>query len=100
MNDGTTRFHHGGRDVNHFMLTSTFSQYTVVHQEALAKIRDDAPAEKACLFGCAVTTGIGAALWTAKVKAGQQMRGFRRRADWFKCHSRLQISRRRNDYRR
>lgn len=72
MNDGTVRFHHGGRDVNHFMLTSTFSQYTVVHQEALAKIRPDAPAEKACLFGCAVTTGIGAALYTAKVKPGSK----------------------------
>lgn len=72
MNDGTVRFHHQGRDVNHFMLTSTFSQYTVIHQEALAKIRDDAPAEKACLFGCAVTTGIGAALWTAKVTPGSK----------------------------
>ena len=72
MNDGTVRFHHQGRNVSHFMLTSTFSQYTVVHQEALAKIRDDAPPEKACLFGCAVTTGIGAALWTAKVTPGSK----------------------------
>lgn len=70
MNDGTVRFHHEGRDLNHFMLTSTFSEYSVVHQEALAKIRPDAPLEKVCLFGCAVTTGIGAALWTAKVKPG------------------------------
>lgn len=70
MLDGTMRFHHQGRDLNHFMLTSTFSQYTVVHQEAIAKIRSDAPAHTACLFGCAVTTGIGAALWTAKVKPG------------------------------
>lgn len=70
MNDGTVRFHHHGRDLHHFMLTSTFSQYTVVHQEALAKIRPDAPAESACLFGCAVTTGIGAALYTTKVKPG------------------------------
>ena len=44
------------------MLTSTFSQYTVVHEDALAKIREDAPLDRACLFGCAVTTGIGAAL--------------------------------------
>ncbi len=72
MNDGTMRFHHQGRDLHHFMLTSTFSQYTVVHQEAVAKIRPDAPAESACLFGCAVTTGIGAALYTAKVKPGSK----------------------------
>jgi S-(hydroxymethyl)glutathione dehydrogenase/alcohol dehydrogenase len=70
MNDGTVRFHRNGHDLHHFMLTSTFSQYTVVHEEALAKIRPDAPLEKACLFGCAVTTGIGAALWTAKVTPG------------------------------
>jgi S-(hydroxymethyl)glutathione dehydrogenase/alcohol dehydrogenase len=70
MNDGTVRFHKHDRDLNHFMLTSTFSQYTVVHQEAIAKIRQDAPPEAACLFGCAVTTGIGAALWTSKVKPG------------------------------
>ncbi|PQV62498.1 S-(hydroxymethyl)glutathione dehydrogenase / alcohol dehydrogenase [Abditibacterium utsteinense] len=72
MNDGSMRFHHRGRDLHHFMLTSTFSQYTVVHQEAVAKIRPDAPAESACLFGCAVTTGIGAALYTAKVKPGSK----------------------------
>jgi len=70
MNDGSVRFHRDGQDVHHFMLTSTFSQYTVIHEEALAKIRPDAPLEKACLFGCAVTTGIGAALYTAKVKPG------------------------------
>jgi len=72
MNDGTMRFHRNGQDLHHFMLTSTFSQYTVVHQEAVAKIRPDAPAESACLFGCAVTTGIGAALYTAKVKPGSK----------------------------
>ena len=70
MNDGTMRFHHNGRDLHHFMLTSTFSQYTVVHQEAVAKIRPDAPPAVAALFGCAVTTGIGAALYTSKVRAG------------------------------
>lgn len=72
MNDGTVRFHRGSQDLHHFMLTSTFSQYTVVHQEAVAKIRPDAPAESACLFGCAVTTGIGAALYSAKVKPGSK----------------------------
>ncbi|HEX8465509.1 MAG TPA: alcohol dehydrogenase catalytic domain-containing protein, partial [Abditibacterium sp.] len=72
MNDGTVRFHHRGRDLHHFMLTSTFSQFTVVHHEAVARIRPDAPAEIACLFGCAVTTGIGAALFTTKVKPGSK----------------------------
>jgi len=70
MNDGSLRFSWQGRPVNHFMLCSTFSQYTVVHEEALAKIRPDAPLDRACLFGCAVTTGIGAALYTSKVTPG------------------------------
>jgi len=70
MNDGSVRFHHRGRDLHHFMLCSTFSQYTVCHAESVAKIRDDAPPEAACLFGCAVTTGIGAALYTAQVTPG------------------------------
>ena len=61
MNDGTMRFHRGGHDLHHFMLCSTFSHYTVCHEESVAKIRPDAPPEAACLFGCAVTTGIGAA---------------------------------------
>lgn len=70
MNDGTMRFHRGGHDLHHFMLCSTFSQYTVCHQESVAKIRRDAPPEIACLFGCAVTTGIGAVLYTARVRPG------------------------------
>jgi S-(hydroxymethyl)glutathione dehydrogenase / alcohol dehydrogenase len=68
MPDGTTRLHWKGQDVRHFMGTSTFAEYTVVPEIALAKIREDAPLDKVCLFGCAITTGIGAALWTAKVK--------------------------------
>src|SRR5262249_47620977 len=51
-----------------YMGTSTFAQYTVVPEIALAKIRKDAPLDKVCLIGCGVTTGVGAALWTAKVK--------------------------------
>jgi S-(hydroxymethyl)glutathione dehydrogenase/alcohol dehydrogenase len=70
MPDGTTRLHWKGKDVHHFMGTSTFAEYTVVPEIALAKIREDAPLDKVCLFGCAITTGIGAALWTAKVTAG------------------------------
>ncbi len=62
MPDGTSRFRRGGRAVHHFMGTSTLSRYTVVPEIALAKIRADAPLEKVCLFGCGVTTGVGAAL--------------------------------------
>jgi S-(hydroxymethyl)glutathione dehydrogenase / alcohol dehydrogenase len=62
MPDGTSRFGLGGRTVHHFMGTSTFARYTVVPEIALAKIRPDAPLESVCLLGCAVTTGVGAAL--------------------------------------
>src|SRR5262245_20190563 len=72
MPDGTTRLHWQGRDVHHFMGTSTFAEYTVVPEIALAKIREDAPLDRVCLFGCAITTGIGAALWTAKVTPGSK----------------------------
>jgi S-(hydroxymethyl)glutathione dehydrogenase/alcohol dehydrogenase len=70
MPDNTTRLHWKGRDLYHFMGTSTFAQYTVVPEIALAKIRPDAPLDKVCLFGCAITTGVGAALYTAKVTPG------------------------------
>lgn len=62
MPDGTSRFSLGGKPVYHFMGTSTLSQYTVVPEIALSKIRKDAPLEEVCLFGCGVTTGVGAAL--------------------------------------
>ena len=62
MPDGTSRFRLGDRPVHHFMGTSTFSRYTVVPEIALAKVRNDVPLEAVCLFGCAVTTGVGAAL--------------------------------------
>ena len=68
MPNGTSRLHWHGNRVHHYMGTSTFAQYTVVPEIALAKIRKDAPLDKVCLIGCGVTTGIGAALWTAKVK--------------------------------
>ncbi|HEX8234734.1 MAG TPA: zinc-binding dehydrogenase [Abditibacteriaceae bacterium] len=70
MNDGTMRFHRNGHDLHHFMLCSTFSEYTVCHQESVAKVRPDVKPEAACLFGCAVTTGIGAALYNSKVRPG------------------------------
>lgn len=62
MPDGSSRFQRGGATVHHFMGTSTFSQLTVVPEIALAKIRSDAPLAGACLLGCGVTTGVGAAL--------------------------------------
>jgi len=70
MPDGTSRFSLGGRKIHHYMGTSTFSNYTVAPEIALAKIREDAPFDKVCYIGCGVTTGIGAVINTAKVEAG------------------------------
>ena len=70
MPDGTSRFSLKGKQILHFMGTSTFSEYTVLPEIALAKIAKKAPLEKVCLLGCGITTGIGAVLHTAKVKPG------------------------------
>ena len=70
MPDGTSRFSYQGRTLFHYMGTSTFSEYTVLPEIAVAKISKDAPLEKVCLLGCGVTTGIGAVLNTAKVQPG------------------------------
>ena len=70
MPDGTTRFSLGKQKVFHYMGTSTFANYTVVPEIALAKIREDAPFDKVCYIGCGVTTGIGAVINTAKVEVG------------------------------
>jgi S-(hydroxymethyl)glutathione dehydrogenase/alcohol dehydrogenase len=70
MPDGSSRFTLGGRKVHHYMGTSTFANYTVVPEIALAKIREDAPFDKVCYIGCGVTTGIGAVINTAKVEPG------------------------------
>ena len=70
MPDGTSRFSLGGKKLHHYMGTSTFSNYTVVPEIALAKIREDAPFDKVCYVGCGVTTGIGAVINTAKVEPG------------------------------
>ena len=70
MPDGTSRFAAKGEKLFHYMGTSTFANYTVVPEIALAKIRPDAPFEKVCYIGCGVTTGIGAVINTAKVEAG------------------------------
>ena len=70
MPDGTSRFRSGGESVFHYMGTSTFANFTVLPEIALAKIREDAPFDKVCYIGCGVTTGIGAVMNTAKVEAG------------------------------
>ncbi len=70
MPDGTSRFSLNGEMVHHYMGCSTFSNYTVLPEIALAKIREDAPFEKVCYIGCGVTTGIGAVINTAKVEPG------------------------------
>lgn len=70
MPDGTTRFSKDGKPIFHYMGTSTFSEYTVLPEIALAKIPKEAPLEKVCLLGCGVTTGIGAVHNTAKVEPG------------------------------
>lgn len=70
MPDGSSRFSQQGREIFHYMGTSTFANYTVVPEIALAKIRADAPFDKVCYIGCGVTTGIGAVINTAKVEAG------------------------------
>jgi len=70
MPDGSSRFSVGGRMIHHYMGCSTFANYTVLPEIALAKIREDAPFDKVCYIGCGVTTGIGAVINTAKVEAG------------------------------
>src|SRR3954452_8121175 len=70
MPDGTSRFALGGRKLYHYMGTSTFANFTVLPEIAVAKIRPDAPFDKVCYIGCGVTTGIGAVINTAKVEPG------------------------------
>lgn len=73
MPDGSSRFSIGGEPIHHYMGTSTFAQYTVLPEIALAKIRQDAPFDKVCYIGCGVTTGIGAVIYTAKVEPGSRV---------------------------
>ena len=70
MPDGSSRFSIDGKKIHHYMGCSTFSNYTVLPEIALAKIREDAPFDKVCYIGCGVTTGIGAVINTAKVEPG------------------------------
>jgi S-(hydroxymethyl)glutathione dehydrogenase/alcohol dehydrogenase len=73
MPDGTSRFSIGGKPLFHYMGTSTFANYSVMPEIAVAKIREDAPFDKVCYIGCGVTTGIGAVINTAKVKPGSSV---------------------------
>jgi S-(hydroxymethyl)glutathione dehydrogenase/alcohol dehydrogenase len=70
MPDGTSRFSYKGQTVHHYMGCSTFSNFTVLPEIAVAKVRDDAPFDKICYIGCGVTTGVGAVINTAKVEPG------------------------------
>ncbi|SKA33446.1 S-(hydroxymethyl)glutathione dehydrogenase/class III alcohol dehydrogenase [Consotaella salsifontis] len=70
MPDGTSRFSLDGKPIHHYMGCSTFSNFTVLPEIAVAKIRDDAPFDKVCYIGCGVTTGVGAVINTAKVEPG------------------------------
>jgi S-(hydroxymethyl)glutathione dehydrogenase/alcohol dehydrogenase len=70
MPDGTSRFSKDGKQIFHYMGTSTFSEHTVLPEIAVAKVNENAPLEKICLLGCGITTGIGAVLNTAKVEPG------------------------------
>jgi len=76
MPDGTSRFSCRGEKLFHYMGCSTFANHTVLPEIALAKVRDDAPFDKICYIGCGVTTGVGAAIWTAKVWPGANVAVF------------------------
>src|ERR1700728_2727541 len=73
MPDGSSRFSIGGKKIHHYMGCSTFANYTVLPEIALAKIREDAPFDKVCYIGCGVTTGVGAVINTAKVEPGARV---------------------------
>lgn len=73
MPNGTSRFSLHGEKLFHYMGTSTFANYTVLPEIAVAKIREDAPFDKVCYIGCGVTTGIGAVIYTAKVQPGSRV---------------------------
>ena len=73
MPDGTSRFKCKGKDLLHFMGTSTFSQYTVVADISVVAVQPDAPMDRTCLLGCGITTGYGAATITANVQQGDNV---------------------------
>jgi len=73
MPDGTSRFKLGNETIYHYMGCSTFSNFTVMPEIAVAKVREDAPFDKICYIGCGVTTGVGAVIWTAGVEPGSNV---------------------------
>ena len=77
--DGTTRLSRNGEPIRHFMGTSTFAEYAVMPEIALAKVSPDAPLDRACLFACGLSTGLGAAMFTAQGGAGLHVRRVRGR---------------------
>jgi len=76
MPDGTSRFSLDGKPILHYMGCSTFSNFTVLPEIALAKVREDAPFDKICYIGCGVTTGVGAVVFQAKVEIGSTVAVF------------------------
>ena len=100
MPDGTSRFSYKGKPIFHYMGCSTFSNFTVLPEIAVAKIREDAPFDKSCYIGCGVTTGVGAVVNTAKVDAGRQRRRVRPRRHRAQRHPGREDGRRRQDRRR
>jgi S-(hydroxymethyl)glutathione dehydrogenase/alcohol dehydrogenase len=76
MPDGTSRFRRGSEAIHHYMGCSTFANFTVLPEIALARVREDAPFDKICYIGCGVTTGIGAVIYTARVEAGANVAVF------------------------
>jgi S-(hydroxymethyl)glutathione dehydrogenase/alcohol dehydrogenase len=100
--DGSTRLSRDGEPIRHFMGTSTFAEYTVMPEIALAKVSPEAPAEHACLFACGLSTGLGAAMFTAKVRegatvvvfgAGDRLQGAERIICVDMSHDRLELAR-------
>ena len=100
MPDGTSRFCYKGKPIFHYMGCSTFSNFTVLPEIAVAKIREDAPFDKSCYIGCGVTTGVGAVVNTAKVDAGRQCHRVRPRRHRAQRDPGREDGRRRQDRRR
>ena len=96
--DGTTRLQRDGEEIRHFMGTSTFAEYTVMPEIALAKVNPEAPLDRACLFACGLSTGLGAAMNTAKVARGLDLRRLRRRHGRPRRGRRLPAAGRRADH--
>ncbi len=100
MPDGTSRFSYKGQAIAHYMGCSTFSNYTVLPEIALAKIRKDAPFDKACYVGCGVTTGVGRGGQHGQGRAGRERRGLRPGRHRAERHPGAEDGRGRHDRRR